>query len=167
MLSPGRTRQLTLIAVLLALSLVLGYFERLLNLDFIIPGVKLGLANIVIVYGLYLLDFPQALLLTLLKCLAGVLLVGSFLAFWYSLAGALLSFLVMWVIKYLFKEKISPIGVSVCGGVCHNLGQMGVALFLVRHLALANYLPILITAGAITGFLIGITVRVLLRLRLR
>lgn len=162
--SPGKTHQLTLIAILLALSLVLGFFERLLNLDFVFPGVKLGLANIVIVCGLYLLDFPQALLLTLLKCFAGVLLIGSFLAFWFSLSGALVSFAVMWGLKNLLKEKISPIGVSVCGGVCHNLGQMAVALFLVGNPALIAYLPVLIAAGAITGFLVGLTVRVILNL---
>ena len=150
----ARTRRVALCGVLCALALVFGYIEHLLPLPIGIPGVKLGLANLVTLLLLYLTDAKTAFSVNLIRILLSGLLFGSAVSLSYSLAGGLLAFFAMLLIKKL--GCFSIVGVSVCGGIAHNVGQMAVAAFLVSELRILLYLPILLIAGTLTGFLLGL-----------
>ena len=144
------------LGLLTAVAIVLGYFEHLLPVTGI-PGVKLGLANTVLLYALYLLDIPSAILLMFLKVGVSGLLFGGPAAMLYSLAGGVLSLVVM-----IFARKLpglSIIGVSILGAVSHNIAQMLVAIFIVETRAILAYLPVLLLAAAVTGTLTGVIAR--------
>ncbi|MFR3344958.1 MAG: Gx transporter family protein [Anaerobutyricum sp.] len=134
----------------LALALVAGYIEQLIPINLGIPGVKLGLANIV---TMLLVGVPAACLILLRILLSGFLF-GSGFAMVYSAAGAAMSMLVMALLKK--TKKFSSVGVSVAGGIFHNVGQIIVAMIVLETKALAYYLPILILSGLVAGILIGI-----------
>ena len=135
----------------LALALVAGYIEQLIPVNLGVPGVKLGLANIVL---LYIAGVPAACLISALRILLSVFLFGSGFAMVYSAAGAAMSMLVMALLKK--TKKFSSVGVSVAGGIFHNVGQIIVAMLVLETKALAYYLPILILSGLVAGILIGI-----------
>jgi heptaprenyl diphosphate synthase len=144
------------LGLLTAVAIVLGYFEHLLPVSGI-PGVKLGLANTVLLYALYLLDVPSAILLMFLKVGVSGFLFGGPAAMLYSFAGGVFSLIVM-----IFARKMpgfSVVGVSVLGAVAHNIGQMLIAIFVVETRAILAYLPVLIIAAAITGTLTGLIAR--------
>lgn len=144
------------LGLLTAVAIVLGYFEHLLPVSGI-PGVKLGLANTVLLYALYLVDVPSAILLMFLKVGVSGLLFGGPAAMIYSLAGGVLSLVVM-----IFACKMpgfSVVGVSVLGAVAHNVGQMLIAILVVETRAILAYLPILLIAAAVTGTLTGLIAR--------
>ena len=144
------------LGLLTAVAIVLGYFEHLLPVSGI-PGVKLGLANTVLLYALYLLDVPSAILLMFLKVGVSGFLFGGPAAMLYSFAGGAFSLIVM-----IFARKMpgfSVVGVSVLGAVAHNIGQMLIAIFVVETRAILAYLPVLIIAAAITGTLTGLIAR--------
>lgn len=144
------------LGLLTAVAIVLGYFEYLLPVTGI-PGVKLGLANTVLLYALYLIDVPSAILLMLLKVGLSGLLFGGPAAMLYSLAGGVVSLCVMILAR---KSKgLSIVGVSVLGAVSHNIAQMAVACFVVETRAILAYLPILLLAAAVTGTLTGLIAR--------
>ena len=144
------------LGLLTAVAIVLGYFEYLLPVTGI-PGVKLGLANTVLLYALYLIDVPSAILLMFLKVGLSGLLFGGPAAMLYSLAGGVVSLLMMILAK---KSKgLSIVGVSVLGAVSHNVAQLLVACFVVETRAILAYLPILLVAAAVTGTLSGLIAR--------
>lgn len=143
---------LTIRALLVAIALIFSYVEVLLPLPLFLPGMKVGLANIVIVFLLYRLSFRDAAICSALRVLLASLLFGSMISFAYSIAGAICSLLGMW----LARKWFSPIGVSVIGGVLHNLGQLAVAICLVQTSALAWYFPLLLLFGTISGVCIGL-----------
>ncbi len=144
------------LGLLTAVAIVLGYFEYLLPVTGI-PGVKLGLANTVLLYALYLLDVPSAILLMFLKVGISALLFGGPAAMLYSLAGGVLSLIVMILARK--SRGLSIVGVSVLGAVSHNVAQMVVACFVVETRAILAYLPILLLAAAVTGTLTGLVAR--------
>ena len=144
------------LGLLTAVAIVLGYFEYLLPVTGI-PGVKLGLANTVLLYALYLIDVPSAILLMFLKVGLSGLLFGGPAAMLYSFAGGALSLFIMILAR---KSKgLSVVGVSVLGAVSHNIAQMAVACFVVETRAILAYLPILLLAAAVTGTLTGLIAR--------
>ena len=138
----------------LALALVAGYIEQLIPVNLGVPGVKLGLANIVTMLLLYIAGVPAACLISALRLLLSGFLFGSGFAMVYSAAGAAMSMLVMAFLKK--TKKFSSVGVSVAGGIFHNVGQIIVAMLVLETKALAYYLPILILSGLAAGILIGI-----------
>lgn len=140
--------------MLLALALIFGYVETLLPLSFGIPGVKLGLANLVILSCLYVLSVPEVLLLLVARILLSGFFFGNGMMILYSLAGGLLSFCVMLIGKK--TNRFSMAGVSILGGVFHNLGQLLLAVVLVWNEKLFFYFPVLLLSGALTGALIGL-----------
>jgi heptaprenyl diphosphate synthase len=144
------------LGLLTAVAIVLGYFEHLLPVSGI-PGVKLGLANTVLLYALYLLDVPSAILLMFLKVGVSGLLFGGPAAMLYSFAGGVLSLVVMILARRL--PGFSVVGVSVLGATAHNVGQMLIAIFIVETRAILAYLPILLIAAAVTGTLTGLIAR--------
>ncbi len=147
------TKRVAYCAMLTALAMIFGYVEALIPFGLGIPGVKLGLANIVIVLALYLLPAYQAFAIQLMRIVLVSFLFGNLSMMLYSLAGGILSFLVMLIVKR--GDAFSITGVSIAGGVSHNIGQLIVAVLVVRNLKIAFYLPVLIMAGLITGCLIG------------
>ncbi|MBO5145535.1 MAG: Gx transporter family protein [Lachnospiraceae bacterium] len=141
-------------AMLTALAMIFGYVEVLIPFSFGIPGIKLGLANLVIVLALYMLPASQALLIQVARIVLISFLFGNMSMMLYSLAGGLLSFCVMSLLRRI--QGFSVIGVSIAGGVSHNIGQLIVAMLVVKNLKLTYYLPALLIAGLVTGALIGL-----------
>lgn len=115
---------------------------------------KLGIANLVTVTGLCFLEVPEVLLVVVMRILLTGFLFGNGMSIIYSLAGGILSLLVMAVIRKV--KGFSIIGVSIAGGITHNIGQILVAAVAVENIKLVYYLPVLLIAGTVTGFLIGI-----------
>ena len=140
--------------VVTAFSLVLGYIEHLVPFPVGIYGVKLGLANLATVTVLYLFGGASALCINFLRIILSSLLFGNAFSLAYSLCGGMLSALVMWGLKQ--TDKLGITGVSICGGITHNIAQLAVAVILVDNLKIAFYLPVLLASGAVTGFCIGI-----------
>lgn len=140
--------------VFTALALIFSYIESLIPFDFGIPGVKLGLANLIIVFALYKLNLKDVYLLSLVRVLLSGALFGNYFSIVYSLAGGLLSLSVMAFLKH--REGYSILGTSMAGGVFHNVGQILVAMILVETFSVIYYLPVLLLAGLVTGALIGV-----------
>lgn len=137
-----------------ALALIFSYVETLIPVSFGIPGIKLGLANLVIVIALYRLKLKEAYLLSVTRVLLSGFIFGNYFSILYSLAGAFLSLSVMALLKR--DGGFSVIGVSIAGGVSHNIGQLMVAVLVVETYQVTYYLPVLLIAGLLTGGLIGI-----------
>lgn len=156
-------KQVSFFAMLLALSLLLSYVESLLPIGsgWMVPGVKLGLPNLVMILSLYTVGMAPAVLIALLRILLTALLFGNAATLLYSLAGFFLSFLVMLLCKNL--GHFSQIMVSVAGGISHNLGQILMAVWLLRSRELMLYFPPLFLAGTVAGFAIGLLSVSLLR----
>ena len=147
--------------VFTALALIFSYVELLIPINFGIPGAKLGLANLVIIIVLYKTDWKEALLLSVVRIVLAGFLFGNLFGILYSLAGGILSLAVMALLKR--SGAFSIIGVSMAGGVRHNVGQLLMAMLVVETYAVGYYLPVLLIAGLITGTLIGIAGREMLK----
>lgn len=147
------SRKVAYSAILVALAMIFSYVEALIPVNFGIPGIKLGLANLVVVVGLYFLKPGQVLMISVTRILLMGFLFGNGMSILYSLAGGLLSFAVMFLLKR--SRAFSIVGVSVAGGVAHNAGQILVAACVVENLKLFYYFPALLVAGTVTGILIG------------
>lgn len=147
-------KKTALLGMLTSLALIASYIETLIPVPIPVPGVKLGLANLIILIILKLYGAKEGLLINILRILLAGFLFGSFSTILYSLAGGLLSFAMM---AMLLKTKFfSLTGVSIAGGVCHNLGQLALAIVVLDSAALLSYIPVLLISGLITGLLIGI-----------
>ena len=140
--------------LLTALGLIIGYIEFLIPIPLGIPGVKPGFSNIVIVWALYSLGPWEALMINGMRIFLSGFLFGNFSMILYSLAGAAVSFLFMCLAKK--SGLFSMTGVSMIGGVMHNMGQLLVAMAVLETVSLVYYGPVLLAAGVITGLLIGI-----------
>ncbi len=149
-----KTKKLTLLALLCALAMILSYLESLIPPILPVPGVKMGLPNLIIVYVLYKLGAKYAFVLSVLRVFLVSLLFGSVLTLAYSTAGAVLSLLLMAFFKKL--GIFSETGVSIIGGVSHNSAQIIVACIIMETSQIAYYLPALIISGVLTGAVIGI-----------
>ena len=157
------TKQLTLCAVLTALALAFSYLENFfpLSLAIPIPGIKLGLANIVTVFALYALGPAQALLILTGRCLLGAVFAGNMNALIFSLLGGFSAMLVMILLsKY---RHLSIYGVSIGGAAAHNCGQIAAACLTLGSMAPLYYLPILLGASLITGAVTGVAAACLFR----
>ncbi|MCD8231446.1 MAG: Gx transporter family protein [Clostridiales bacterium] len=153
-------KTIALLAMMIAVAMVFSYVESLIPINFGIPGVKLGLANLAIVAALYLLDGKQALLISVVRIILSGFLFGNLASIMYSLAGGLLSLSIMILLKK--TKKISVVTVSVAGGICHNIGQIIVAMLVVENLKLVYYIPVLLISGFLTGLLIGVVSQILI-----
>lgn len=148
------TKKIAYFGVLLSLSLILSYVESLFPFGFGIPGVKLGLANLVTMIALFCLGMGQAILISVLRIILSGILFGNMFSIVYSLSGAALSLLIMILLKR--TGLFSVLGISIAGGVAHNIGQIVLATFLMENKAFFYYIPVLLVVGSITGMLIGI-----------
>ena len=157
------TKQLTLCAVLAALALALSYIESFFPLTLLIPlpGVKLGLANIVTVFALYTLGSPMALCILLVRCTLGALFAGNASALIFSLLGGFSAMLVM--IALHKSRRLSIFGVSIAGAAAHNCGQVAAAMLTLGSVAPLSYLPFLLLVSLFTGALSGFIASLLFR----
>ena len=140
--------------VFTALALIFSYIETLIPINFGIPGVKLGLANRIIVVALYKMQLKEVYMLAVVRILLSGFIFGNYFSIIYSLAGGLLSLTVMALLKK--TDGFSVMGVSIAGGVFHNVGQMIVAVLVVETFSISYYLPVLMIAGLVTGLVIGL-----------
>ena len=153
-------KPIALMAMMITLAMIFSYVETMIPINFGIPGVKLGLANLVIVAAIYLFGGKQAFLISIVRIFLSGFMFGNLASIMYSLAGGLLSLAVMLLLKK--TDKLSILAVSVMGGICHNIGQLIVAMLVVENLKLIFYVPVLLISGFLTGLLIGIVCRVIL-----
>jgi len=151
---PGLSKRAAFAGIFVAAALILGYVESLIPFNFGVPGIKLGLANLAVVSGLYLLKLPDVLLISLVRVVISGLLFGNLMSVVYSLSGAVLSFAVMVLLKK--TGKFSIVGVSLAGGVFHNTGQILTGMIVTAVPALIYYLPVLIGTGILTGIVMGL-----------
>ncbi len=151
-------RRLTTAAVLTAAAMVLSWVEAILPLSVGIPGVKLGLCHIITLLSLRHLTAWETAAVTVVRVVLTAALFGSLPSLLYSAAGALLSLAIMLILRRVRiagREAFSLLGVSIAGGVSHNLGQLIAAACLMQTSAVWGYLPVLLIAGTLTGALIG------------
>jgi heptaprenyl diphosphate synthase len=148
-------------ALTTAIALVLSFIESQIPAFVAVPGVKMGLPNIAIVYALYRLGWKEAAMISLIRVVLVSLLFGSAASFLYSFAGAVLSLLGMTLLKK--TGKFTEIVVSVAGGVLHNIGQIAMASIILETDALRYYLPFLLVSGILAGVVIGLISGILIR----
>ena len=150
----SKARRVALYGMLTALAFILSYVESLVPVTAGIPGVKLGLANLVVVIALYTLDLKGAFVISAVRIVLSGLTFGGLFSMLYSLAGGLLSFAVMAILSR--KKVFGTVGVSVCGGVAHNIGQLLVAMAVLETESVWYYFPVLLISGSVAGVLIGL-----------
>lgn len=157
------TKNLALCAVLTALALGLSTLENLFPVSLLVPlpGVKLGLANIVTVFALYQLGAVPALVILVARCLLGSLFAGNASALLFSLMGGIGAMLVMIALRRV--RGLSVYGVSIAGAVAHNIGQIGAAMIVLGGTAVLGYLPVLLGVSLLTGTLTGFVASLLFR----
>jgi heptaprenyl diphosphate synthase len=154
------TKQMVTMSVIIAVAMILSYVESLIPVFIPIPGVKLGLSNIATVFALFSLGAPAAVMVSIIRVLLSCLLFGNVSTLIYSLFGAALSLLFMFLARRF--NLFSTVGVSVIGGVFHNVGQIIAAIIMIENVGLAYYLPPLILSGVVTGALIGFIAGILI-----
>ena len=152
--SGENTRRLAFGAMFTALALIFSYVEFLVPLPVPVPGIKLGLANLVIIIAIYRMGFKYAFTINCVRIIASGLLFSGVFGMLYSFAGGILSLVVMYV---LYRTgRFSMVGISMAGGVMHNLGQLLTACLIVSSVSLMSYFAVLLFSGLISGILIGI-----------
>ena len=152
--SDRRTNLVAISAMFAALALIFSYIEFLVPLPVPIPGIKLGLANLVILIAICRMDFRHAFVINVARILLAGLLFSGVFGMIYSFAGGILSIIVMYV---LYRTKLfSLVGISMAGGVAHNLGQLLTACVLLENTAIQSYFPVLLFSGLVSGIAIGI-----------
>lgn len=147
--------------VFTALALIFSYVETLIPVNFGIQGVKLGLANLVIVIALYKMKLSDAFLLSVVRVVLSGFIFGNYFSILFSLSGGVLSLAVMALLKR--AGGFSVIGISIAGGIAHNIGQLIVAMLVVETFRVAYYLPVLLLAGMLAGSVIGIAANEMLK----
>ena len=152
-----KIKTLTRLAILTAASLILGYLDSLIPLFPSVPGIKLGLSNLVLLYAVFYMSPVQTILLMALKVGISNLLFGSAVSALYSAAGGILSVAIMLLLHRI--PKISVIPVSTFGGILHMIGQIAVGCLLLSPRPMLIYAPWLLLAGSATGILLGVAAR--------
>ena len=156
-----QARRIAICGMLLALMLVLGFVESQIPVAAGIPGIKLGLSNGVLIFAVYMLGVPTSFLLMTLKVLLSGFLFGSPSAMMYAFAGGVLSLTVMCVLSRM--KGLSPIVVSMVGGLSHNVGQVTLAMIILHTPKLMYYMAILMVVGLVTGCATGVAANGIIR----
>lgn len=152
---------ITLYGMFISVTLVVSYLESFIPIPLPVPGIKIGLANIVILWILYSMNIKAAITISVLRVLLTGFLFGNIYSILFSLVGATLSLGIMILLKKI--KKFSIIGVSIAGGVFHNFGQIIVAMIVLENAKVMYYLPVLIVSGVIFGIIIGIVGAILFK----
>jgi heptaprenyl diphosphate synthase len=151
-------KKIALNSLLISLALILSYIESLFPTSLIIPipGIRLGLANIVTMFALFYLGFVSAMTISVLRCVLAALMFGGLSSLLFSLSGALLALITMQVLKYGYNKLFSILGISIGGAAAHNTGQILMASLMMRNTAIFAYLPVLLIAGMVMGFVTAV-----------
>lgn len=157
----NNTRKLTQLALTVSFAMMLSFIESRIPAFVAIPGVKIGLANIAVIFTLYKFGFKEAISVSLVRVLLVSILFGSPISLIYSVSGAILSFASMLLLKAL--TPLREVAVSVAGGVMHNVGQIAAASIMLDTNVVVYYLPFLILSGTIAGIAVGITAALLIK----
>lgn len=157
----SKVKETVYISMFTLVALGLSYLESLIPPLTAIPGIKIGLANIAVIFTLYKFNFKSASTVSLMRVFISFLLFGSVLSLAYSFAGALVSIIVMAIMKR--SEKFSAVGVSVAGAISHNVAQILVAMLLFSTKEIIFYLPVLVISAVISGIFIGTAGALLVR----
>ena len=157
----SKTKRLTTAAVTVAVALILSFVESQIPAFVAIPGVKVGLANIAVIFTLYKLGTKTAIVVSILRVAMVSMLFGNVASLIYSISGAILSLAIMILLKKL--TPLSTVAVSVCGGVMHNVGQIAAASVMLETNVVIYYLPFLLVAGTVAGTVIGIASALLIK----
>lgn len=155
------TKKLTQMALLTAVALIIFMVEAQIPSPVPIPGVKLGLANIITVYAMFLLGPAETLMILVCRIFLGSVFSGQMMTFFYSLGGGLLCWLAMVLMRRIVTRKQIWV-CSVIGAICHNVGQIAVAIFISRTPSLIVYLPVLMVSGVLTGLFTGVAAQFLI-----
>ena len=155
------TKKLTTLSITVTIAMALSFLESQIPAFVAVPGVKVGLANIAIFFILYRFGIKEAALVSGVRVVLMGLLFGNFVSMLYSIAGAVLSLSVMVLFKKL--AFFGEVGVSVLGGITHNIAQIGMACLLLRSDAILYYLPVLLLSGTVAGIVVGIVAAILIR----
>ena len=149
-----KIKYMSMYAMFVALAMILSYIESLIPIPFAVPGMKIGLANLVVIVALYVMDEKAAISISLIRVILVSFTFANLSAMIFSLAGALCSIICMLLLKRTGNYSVS--GVSIVGAVSHNVGQLMVAMAVVNTVQVISYLPILIIFGVTSGFVMGI-----------
>lgn len=150
---------LALYGMFVSVMLVVGYIESFIPMPFAIPGIKIGLSNIVIIWLIYSMNIKSAIIVDVVRVILSSFLFGNLYSLLFSFAGAALSLVVMLLLKKIGRFSIT--GVSIAGGVSHNIGQIAVAMLVLENAMLVSYLPFLIISGVVFGIVVGIVAGIL------
>ena len=151
----NKVQEVTLCGILISAALVLSYIERFFPLQLILPlpGIKLGLANIVTVMALFFLGEKSAFTILLLRCILGAVFGGGISELFFSVVGGILAMAVMCIFKSC--KGLSIFGISILGAAAHNIGQILVAIILMESIYVTGYLPYLLVVSVFTGLATG------------
>ena len=158
-----KTRKMVLIALLVSQAIVLGFIERMIPLDFAVPGAKLGLSNIITLVSLYILSPAEAFMVLVSRILLATFLFGSISSLMYAFAGGMLAFAVMLFSKKYLSFILDVIGISILGAVFHNVGQLLMASIIIESSGIFYYLPMLLFAAIPTGLVVGTAGKLLIK----
>ncbi|WP_038069358.1 Gx transporter family protein [Thermoanaerobacterium aotearoense] len=149
-------KKLVYISILVSQALVLNIVESFIPVPIPVPGIKIGLANIVTLVTILLFGFKESLIVVIMRTLLAQLLVGNLTSFLYSVSGGILSACIMFFVYKRYSKYFSLVGVSVFGSVAHNVGQLFVAALIINNFLIFSYLPVLMIAGIIMGVFTGL-----------
>ena len=155
----NKTRKIALLSILISQALVLHIIERAIPVPVPVPGIKLGLANIISLFTIIVFGYKEVFALVIVRTFLGSLFGGGFSSFLYSISGGLLSASVMYLLYSKYKDLFSIPTISIVGAVFHNIGQIGIASIVMQNMHLFYYLPVLLISGVITGIMIGFMVQ--------
>lgn len=150
--------KLTNFALFISISIILAIFEMFIPINFILPGVKLGLGNLLLVILIDYYSYKELLVFQVIKISITSFILGLFSLYMFSLSGGLLAVTVMFLMRKVFKDKITIYTLSISGAVAHNIGQIIFAIFSLKSPELINYIPFITIFGSITGFILGMII---------
>ncbi len=151
-------KKITVCAILVSLALVLAIVERGIPFELIspVPGIKIGLPNIITLFALFFLDLRSVFAIVILRCILVAILVGSFSSFAFSITGGIFALIIMIFLKKGYNNLFSMIGISIAGAAFHNIGQIIMACILLKSFSIFAYLPLLLLTSIATGLITGI-----------
>jgi len=152
-----KTNKMIFISLLVSVGLALSVIESAIPLPIALPGAKLGLSNMVVMVTLVVFGFKEGIKVAMLKSTVLMLITGSITSFFYSLSGAILSCIVMYIAYRYFSKIFSLIGVSIAGAASHNFAQVSIAVIILNNPRIYSYLPFLLITSLFTGYFVGLS----------
>lgn len=152
-----KLNKIVFLSLLVSIGLALSVLETSIPFPIPIPGARLGLSNIVILVSLIIFGFRDTFIVSILKSIVLMLVTGSISSFIYSISGAILSTIVMFIVYKYFSNIFSLIGISILGAVAHNTAQVSVATVIMNNIKIFSYLPVLLLLSLFTGYFVGIS----------